>query len=159
MSRASDLRDAVANAIQTDLPTVDVQTTVVANYSPEELTNPVVAVRVASRTITIEMGPASRVVDIEISIMARNPSQSGFPTDTKTEYRIVEVAAADAHDALVESIISMWTPATMLARGQLAGHRLTELTQEVAIDVPTYYENGLYFTTLNILFFDQLDEG
>ena len=158
MSRASDLRDAVANAIQNALPTANVQTTVVANYAPEDLDDPVIAVRVARRVITVEMGPSSRLVDIEIAIMARNPAQSGFPTDAKAEYRAVEIAAADTHDDLVESIIALWTPATVLAREQLSGHRLNELTQEVALDVPTYYENGLYFTTITIQFFDQLDE-
>ena len=158
MSRASDLRDAVANAIQAALPTVDVQTTVVANYAPEDLDDPVVAVRVARRLITVEMGPASKLVDVEIAIMARNPAQSGFPTDAKSAYRAVEVAAADTHDDLVESIIALWTPATLLARNQLSGHRLNELTQEVLLDVPTYYENGLFFTTITIQFFDQLDE-
>lgn len=160
MSRASDLRDAVASSIQSALPTQRVETCVIANYAPEELDDPVIAVRLAKRTITVSMGPASRLVDIEVVFMARNPSNTGYPPaeETKESYRQIEVAAADANDEIIETVIDLWTPATALARNPLSGHRLTELTQEVAVDVPTFYENGLFFTILTIQFYDMADE-
>lgn len=160
MSRASDLRDAVASVIQSAMPSQRVEPCVVANYAPEELDDPVIAVRLAKRNITVSMGPASRLVDIEVVFVARNPSSNGYPTtdQTKESYRTIEVAAADANDAILETVIDLWTPATALSRNPLAGHRLTELTQEVAVDVPTYYENGLFFTILTIQFYDMADE-
>lgn len=160
MSRASDLRDAVASSIQSALPTQRVETCVIANYAPEELDDPVIAVRLAKRTITVSMGPASRLVDIEVVFMARNPSNSGYPAsdEAKESYRTIEVAAADSSDDILETVIDLWTPATALSQNPLAGHRLTELTQEVSVDVPTYYENGLFFTILTIQFYDMADE-
>ena len=53
MSRASDLRDAVANAIQAALPTVDVQTTVVANYDTDVIL-PIGSIQAAYELINMQ---------------------------------------------------------------------------------------------------------
>jgi len=158
MSRASTLRDAVAQVISNALPTVIVQTCVVANYRPEDLDQPIVAVQIDQRTITVDMGPSSRLLDIQVSILGRSPSQTGYPTDAKSAYREAEVAACDIYDQLAEDVIGLWTPATPLSQSVLAEHRLTSLTQEVSFDVPSYYENGIWFTTIRLQFYDYHDE-
>ena len=158
MSRASNLRDAVVQAIADGLPGQRVESTVVANYSQEDLSEPVVAVRVDTRTVSVEMGPDERSLDITVLVLNRVPDATGFPTDARDDYRQAEVIANDENDSLVESIIGLWSPATELSRTTLAGHRFNSITQETVVDVASYFENGIWYSALSLTFYDYHDE-
>jgi len=158
MSRASNLRDAVVQAIADGLPGQRVDSTVVANYSPEDLPEPVVAVRVNTRGISVEMGPDERTIDITVLVLNRVPDATGFPTDARGDYRQAEVIANDENDSLVESIIGLWSPATELSKTTLAGHRFNSITQETVVDVASYFENGIWYSALSLNFYDYHDE-
>ena len=158
MSRASDLRDAVAALIATAVPSVTVETTVVPNYGVDDLDSTVISVRVESRAITVEMGPSERTVDIGVAIMAKAPQASGYPLDAKNDYRAKELEVNDELDGIVETILEIWTPPTTTAETELAGHRFTNITQETALEVASYFENGIWFSQLTITFFDYVDE-
>jgi len=158
LSRASDLRDAVAALIASAVPSVNVEASVVPNYGIDDLDSTLVSVRVDSRAITVEMGPAERTVDIGVSIMAKAPQATGFPLDAKNDYRAAELEANDELDGIVETILGIWTPPTTTAETELAGHRFTNITQETALEVASYFENGIWFSQLTITFFDYCDE-
>ena len=158
MSRASDLRDAVAALISTEVPSVTVETTVVPNYGIDDLDSTVISVRVESRAISVEMGPAERTVDIGVAIMAKAPQASGFPLDAKNDYRAKELEVNDELDTLAETVLGIWTPPTTIARTELAGHRFTNISQENALEIPSYFENGIWFSSITITFFDYCDE-
>ena len=158
MSRASDLRDAVAALIASAVPSVNVEPSVVPNYGIDDLDSTLVSVRVDSRAITVEMGPAEISVDIGVAIMAKAPQATGFPLDAKNDYRAAELEANDELDGIVETILGIWTPPTTTAETELAGHRFTNISQETAIEVASYFENGIWFSQITITFFDYCDE-
>jgi len=158
LSRASDLRDAVAALISTEVPSVTVETTVVPNYGIDDLDSTVISVRVESRAISVEMGPAERTVDIGVAIMAKAPQASGFPLDAKNDYRAKEIEVNDELDGIVETVLGIWTPPTTIAETEVAGHRFTNISQETALEVASYFENGIWFSQLTITFFDYCDE-
>ena len=158
MSRASDLRDAVAALITTEIPGVTVETTVVPNYGVDDLESTVISVRVESRAISVEMGPAERTVDIGVAIMGKAPQASGYPLDARTDYRARELEVNDELDGIAESVLAIWTPPTTTATTELAGHRFTEISQENAIEVSSYFENGVWFSSITITFFDYDDQ-
>lgn len=157
MSRLSDLRDAVAAHLTSEL-TTSVVTSVVSNFTPEELDEPVIAVKSGDRVITIDMGTDSRLVSIVVSVLGRKPTAQGYDTDATASYRAQEVAACDVYDQVCEDVLAVWTPLTDYARTPIAGHRLQTVTQEVGFDIPAYYENGIWFTNITLEFYDYHDE-
>ncbi len=157
MSRLSELRDAVAEHLTANL-TTSVVTSVVSNFTPEELDDPVIAVKSGDRVVQIDMGADSRVVTIVISVLGRKPKAEGFATEPTASYRQQEVTACDAYDLVAENVLAIFTPLTDYARCPIAGHRLTSVTQEVGFDIPAYYENGVWFTNITLEFYDYDDE-
>jgi hypothetical protein len=157
MSRLSNLRDAVAAHLSTELTTT-VETTVVSNFLPEDLDEPIIAVKSGDRVIEIDMGVDSRVATIIVSVLGRKPTAQGFNTDPTASYRAQEVAACDVYDQIAEDVLAVWTPLTNYARTPIAGHRLTAVTQDVGFDVPAYYENGVWFSNIVLTFYDYHDE-
>ena len=104
------------------------------------------------------MGPAERSVDIGVAIMAKAPQASGYPLDAKNDYRAKEIEVNDELDGIVETVLGIWTPPTTTAETEVAGHRFTNISQETALEVASYFENGIWFSQITITFFDYCDE-
>ena len=157
MSRASDVRDAIATDLQTQFPSEVVEKFMIADFTREELSlQRRIGVRTGSRTIEIDQGVDERRVVIEVAVIGVVPEKTG---STDAAYRSQTMAACDAFDLLMESIIAKWTPDGMFRHKAMADHRFVLLEQSVQFDVQKLYSEGLWLSLIRLTYQDCLDEG
>ena len=159
MSRASNVRDAVLAAIQTELPSETAETFVVPNYTNEELQSGArIIVRNGGRQIAIGQGVDTRDVLVEVGVVGVvGPKQGGSGTEYKTE----ELTKADQFDALMESVIALWTKDDdgdgPLRRCGMAGHSFESMEQVIQMDAEKLYSEGIWLSVIQLTYRDSED--
>jgi hypothetical protein len=157
MSRASDVRDAIALDLQSQFEGETVEKFMIPDFTREELAlQRRIGVRVGSRAIEIDQGVDERQVVIEVAVIGVVAEKSGT---TDAAYRSQTMAACDAFDSLMESIIAKWTPDGMFRHKAMADHRFVSLEQAVQFDVQKLYSEGLWLSLIRLTYQDCLDEG
>lgn len=156
MSRASEVRDAVLEAIQEHLTDQTVEAFLVPNYDDEELMEgPRIVVRFGAREIQIDQGPDERDIQIEIGVVGVTPKRE---TRSKEEYRAAQVAACDTFDGLMESVIALWTPNGPLRHYGMADHRFVSIEQAVNFDAAKLYNDGVWLSIIQLTYQDTFDD-
>ncbi|GAA4465420.1 hypothetical protein [Novipirellula rosea] len=156
MSRASDVRDAVIAAIKEQMPTETVEAFVLPRFTKEELveSGPRIAVRFARRDLRVDQGPDERDVVIHVGVVDVMPPNQG----TGSSYRVEEVAAFDAVDALMEQVIALWTPNGPLSRCYMAEHWFVSITQPFVLDEKELKDNNNFVLLVQLTYRDSIDE-
>lgn len=157
MSRASDVRDAIVEDLQTQFPDETVETFIIPDFTREELaTQRRIGVRIGSRSIAVDQGPDDRQVVIEVAVIGVVSEKTG---STDSSYRAQAVTDCDAFDLLMESIIAKWTPGGVFRNTGMADHRFVSLEQSVQFDVAKLYSEGLWLSLIQLTYQDCNDEG
>lgn len=156
MSRASDVRDAVKDAIVSALPSNTVEVFLVPQYTREELTSgPRIAVRFGARELRVEQGPDERDVIIEVGVIGITPERSN---KSESDYRAAQVAACDTFDTLMESVIALWTPNGSLSQTGMANHRFVGIEQTINFDPQKLYSEGVWLSMVRLTYQDTVDD-
>lgn len=156
MSRASNLRDEVKDAIASALPTNTVEVFLVPRYSREELqSGPRIVVRTGGRDVRTMQGPDERDVIIEVGIVGATPESK---SSSESINRAAVVAAGDAFDGLMEQVIALWSPNGTLSRYGLAEHRFVGISQAINFDPNKLYNDGVWLSLIQLTYQDSIDE-
>lgn len=156
MSRASDVRDAVATAISEQISDYTAVACVVPDFARESYeSGPKIIVRSGVRAFGIDQGPDTRDVTIEVGVVGITPERDSISPD---EYDAAQITAADGFDALMESVIDLWTPNGVLARCGMAEHRFTDIEQAIQFDAQRLYADGVWFSMIQVTYQDSRDE-
>ncbi|QDT07796.1 hypothetical protein K227x_62240 [Rubripirellula lacrimiformis] len=157
MSRASDVRDAVAEAIKERLTDQTVETFLVPHYTREELdSGPRIIVRFGARELRVDQGPDERDIEIEVGTVGVTPERKDHE---ESVYRAAQVAACDGFDGLMESVIALWTPNGPLSRCGMAEHAFDSIDQAINFDATKLYNEGIWLSMIQLTYRDSQDES
>ncbi|MDM4014633.1 hypothetical protein [Roseiconus lacunae] len=156
MSRASDVRDALATELRTLLgPDQPVDRFIVPRFKREELVDgPRVVVRVGGRQLSMEDGPDTTEVSIEVGVVGVLPDAA----NVETTFAEAEIEACDSYDELLETIIAFWMNDGPLAYAGIADHFPVAIEQAIQFDASKLYSEGVYLTMIRITYRDSEDE-
>lgn len=156
MSRRSDVRDAVIEAVQSAIPSRSVESVVVPQYSREELeSGPRICVRYGSRDTNVDQGPDETNISIEIGVIGITPKRE---SSSDQQYREQTVVACDEYDELMEQIIALWTPNGPLAYTGMADHAFRGLKQAIDFDPQKLYAEGIWLSMIRLTYQDSVDD-
>ena len=155
MSKASDVRDAVATELTNQLPGQAVDRFVLPKYTRDELENPRVVVRNGGRNLTIGQGVDTTEVLIEIGVVA-NVSMTTTAA-TKAE----ELQNSDDADALLETVIALWGSTDdgdgPLRNCGMANHSFEDMEQTLQFDPERLYNDGVWLSLVTLTYQDSED--
>lgn len=160
MTRASDLRDAIASELKERLESFDadrIDTFLIPDYEKDELQAPRIGVRVGRREVEVDQGPDNRQVTIEIGVIGLTEEVDPALPGTKASMRAQAVAASDRLDEIIEDILSVWTPCGPLSRGVIAEHSFVSIGQPYAFDPKQLYQNGVWVSIVEVTYRDCKD--
>jgi hypothetical protein len=156
MSRASDVRDALAAALRLQDLGATVDVFLIPAYDREELIDsPRVVVRVGGRELTIDQGADTRNIVIEVGVVGVTPLREELDTD---EYREAQIAKCDEFDELMEQVIGLFTPDGPLRSEPMAGHQFFDLTQAIQFDPQKLYSENTWLSLIRLTYTDSIDE-
>ena len=143
-------------AIKEHLPGKTVERFLVPNYSREELTSgPRIAVRFGARELRIDQGPDERDIEIEVGVVGVTPPRENI---SEADYRAAQVAACDAFDGLMESVIALWTPNGPLSRCGMADHRFVAIDQVLNFNAQKLYDESIWLSIIQLTYQDTFDD-
>lgn len=152
MSKASDLRDAVRDELQSRFTEYSVDSFVLPRYERSELADgPRIVVRNAVRSVSMDEGPDVTTVAIQIGVIGLVTTSSG---NSPSERRQSECDKADALDELFESLISLWMNDGDLANVGISEHWPVEVEQEIQFDSTLLDTEGIYLSIFRVNFQD-----
>lgn len=158
MSKASDVRDAVLDALQTQLTGQTVEAFVVPNYTNEELqSGPRVIVRNGGRNVSVGQGVDTQEVFVEVGVVG----VVGPKASASTTYKAEELAKADEYDLLMESIIDLWRESDSetgpLRRVGMANHSFEAINQAIQVDAAKLYDESVWLSMIRLTYRDSED--
>lgn len=160
MSRATDLRDAVATEMAFRFPTERVETVIYPDHTREELAEMLrIIVRKAGRSPSVEQGPDVRTVDIEVGVIAALSPLAAGAGRTKDDYRDQRLQESDAADTLVEQIVALFTPNGVLSHGGFGDYSFESLDEATTLDVRALYERDVHLSIVTLTFLDSVDDS
>ena len=158
MSKAGDVRDAVAAELQTILGSGQpVDSGVLPNFDKDLLKadGPRVYVRTAGRDVTIDHGyePTDVLIDVGVVALITDTSEtaSGKPIEETERERF------DEADTLVESLYPLWWKGGDMFCG-MAEHMVIDIAQPVYCDFEKLNTDGIFFAVLRITYRDSEDD-
>lgn len=160
MSRASDLRDAVVSELQSRITSVEperITSFLIPDFEKSEVATPRIGVRIGKREITEGQGPSERFTSIQVGVIGLTDKLDSALPATKKSIRTQTVETADKLDAILEEVLSLWTPGGPLSFAGLAEHSFQSIGQPYAFDPKQLYENDVWVSIVEIQFRDSQD--
>lgn len=151
MSIASDVRDAVVSALQTELPSYTVDKFVIPYYRKEQLADaPRIICRVGNREISTNQGPDSCNIMIDVGVVGAGPD--GSKVAEGTTFTEAEIDRIDTYDALIETLIALWSDGGNLRSEEMNNHRFHQIQQKIHFDAAWLRQEGVYLSLFQLTY-------
>ena len=168
MSKASDVRDAVIDAIKNaatiDHPAEFIQAFWTPDFVREDLEqSAIIGVAVSGRETLVEMGPDMRRVELDIGVFGLPDLSNTASLDTRRT-REAAVAAGDRLDAIVETLQAHWMAGSDIPgsgsfiRQGMAGHSFHELPPSTPYDASLFHDQRIWAGVFSITYNDSDDQ-
>ena len=153
MSRASDVRDAIANELTGRFDPLPVDKFLLPTYERASLeSSSRIVIRNGGRELSLQQGADETRVIIQVGVVGIMPEKQS------TDYEAECLAKGDEIDGVVEQLIALWMNRGALWKVCFAEHRLYDIGQAIQFDPDRLYKEGVYLSMIQLTYRDIEDE-